>query len=96
MARVREKVTDRSVLGLLEAFLTQGVIEDLAEWTPEAGVPQGGVISPLLANIYLDPLDHLLAERGLAMIRYADDFVVLCRDEATARTALARFPQFRG
>ena len=96
IARVREKVTDRSVLGLLEAFLTQGVIEDLAEWTPEAGVPQGGVISPLLANIYLDPLDHLLAERGLAMIRYADDFVVLCRDEATARTALALIQDWTG
>ena len=48
-------------------------------WAPEAGTPQGAVISPLLSNIYLDPLDHEMAEKGIEMVRYADDFVVLCR-----------------
>src|SRR2546422_3668978 len=55
----------------------------------ECGTPQGGVISPLLANIYLNPLDHQMAEAGWEMVRYADDFVILCRTEAEAQTALA-------
>ncbi|MCA9441497.1 MAG: group II intron reverse transcriptase/maturase, partial [Candidatus Omnitrophica bacterium] len=46
-------------------------------WVPEEGTPQGAVLSPLLSNIYLDPLDHLTADRGFEMVRYADDFVVL-------------------
>jgi RNA-directed DNA polymerase len=90
LALVREKVTDRSVLGLVELFLKQGVLEGLREWTPETGTPQGAVISPLLANIYLDPLDHEMAEWGFEMVRYADDFVVMCRDETGAREALGR------
>lgn len=90
MAGVRAKVSDGSVLDLLEAFLGQDVMEGAASWTPDAGTPQGAVISPLLSNIYLDPLDHLVAERGHAMVRYADDFVILCRTEAEARQALAR------
>jgi RNA-directed DNA polymerase len=90
LARVREKVTDRSVLGLVEKFLTQGVLDGLKYWTPEEGTPQGAVLSPLLANIYLDPLDHLMAERGFEMVRYADDFVVLCKSEAEACQALER------
>ena len=49
------------------------------EWTPEQGTPQGAVICPLLSNIYLDPLDHLMAGEGFEMVRYADDFVILCR-----------------
>ncbi len=55
---------------------------------PEAGTPQGAVSVPLLANIYLDPLDHLMAEPGIEMVRYADDFVILCQSEAEARQAL--------
>ena len=89
MARVREKVSDGRVLALLEAFLEQGVMAGAACWTPEAGTPQGAVVSPLLSNIYLDPLDHLVAGRGYAMVRYADDFVILCRTQAEAREALA-------
>lgn len=89
MTRLQTKVADGRVLALVEAFLQQGVMEGLAEWTPETGSPQGAVISPLLSNIYLDPLDHLLAEHGFEMVRYADDFVVLCRTAAAADAALA-------
>jgi len=90
MARVRAKVADSAVLALVERFLTQGVLEEMREWTPESGTPQGGVVSPLLSNIYLDPLDHAMAAAGIEMVRYADDFVVLCRSEADALAALSR------
>jgi group II intron reverse transcriptase/maturase len=73
MAHLRQKVSDQRVLRLMEMFLEQGVLDGLREWTPETGTPQGAVLSPLLANIYLNPLDHLLAEAGLALVRYADD-----------------------
>jgi RNA-directed DNA polymerase len=89
MARVEEKVADGRVLELLEAFLTQKVMETAEGWTPEEGTPQGAVIIPLLSNIYLDPLDQQMAAGGFEMIRYADDFVVLCREEAEAQAALA-------
>jgi RNA-directed DNA polymerase len=89
MSRVRERVSDSRVLGLVEQFLEQGVMDGLSEWTPEKGTPQGAVISPLLANLYLNPLDHLLAESGYAMVRYADDFVILCRSRDEADQALA-------
>lgn len=89
LERVQEKVSDGRVIKLLTSYLEQGVMEGLASWTPEAGTPQGAVISPLLSNIYLDPLDHLLAVRGVEMVRYADDFVMLCRTEAEARQALS-------
>lgn len=88
MERIREKVSDGRVLSLLEMFLKQGVMDRLTRWEPERGTPQGAVISPLLSNIYLDPLDHLMAERGFEMVRYADDFVVLCRTPEEAETAL--------
>jgi RNA-directed DNA polymerase len=88
LARIREKVADGRVLTLLEAFLKAGVLDGLDRWTPEQGSPQGAVISPLLSNIYLDPLDHLMAQQGFAMVRYADDFVVLCRSAAEAERAL--------
>jgi CRISPR-associated protein Cas1 len=68
--------------------MQQGVMDGLKEWTPEEGTPQGTVISPLLANIYLDPLDHLMEQSGFPMIRYADDFVILCRDQESAELAL--------
>jgi len=89
LERVAEKVSDGRVLKLLASYLEQGVMAGLASWTPTAGTPQGAVISPLLSNIYLDPLDHLLAARGVEMVRYADDFVILCRTEAEARQALS-------
>jgi len=88
MARVKTKIADGRVLKLLETFLTQGVLEEMNLWTPEAGTPQGAVIGPLLSNIYLDALDHEMAGKGIEMVRYADDFVVLCGTEGKAQQAL--------
>jgi len=90
LRQVAEKVADSRVLELVEAMLQTEVMEGLEHWTPVAGTPQGAVISPLLSNIYLDPLDHELARNGYEMVRYADDFVILCRSEAKARAALAK------
>jgi len=84
-----EKISDSRVLALIESFLNQGVMDGLHEWTPEEGSPQGAVISPLLSNIYLDPLDHMMANAGFEMVRYADDFVILCRTAEAATKALA-------
>jgi RNA-directed DNA polymerase len=89
LALVAGKVADQRILSLVQAFLEQGVLDGDHEWTPERGTPQGAVISPLLSNIYLDPLDHLMAEQGFEMVRYADDFVVLCRSPEDAAAALA-------
>jgi RNA-directed DNA polymerase len=89
LALVGRKVSDGRVLGLIEAFLKQGVLDGLREWTPEMGSPQGAVISPLLSNIYLDPLDHQMARAGFEMVRHADDFVILCRSPEEATRALA-------
>jgi RNA-directed DNA polymerase len=94
MTRVREKVSDGRVLALIEAFLKAGIMDGLDEWTPEQGSPQGAVISPLLSNIYLNPLDHHMAERGFEMVRYADDFVVLCRTPEDAERALTVIRQW--
>ncbi len=89
MALMAEKVADSRVLALIQRYLKQGVMEDLVEFSAgDAGTPQGAVISPLLANVYLNPLDHLMAARGFEMVRYADDFVVLCQSEESAKTAL--------
>ena len=90
LALVTERVADGRVLALVESFLRAGVLEEAKGWQPtERGTPQGGVISPLLANLYLNPLDHQMAAAGWAMVRYADDFVILCRTEAEAQRALA-------
>ena len=91
MALVAERIADGRVLALIEAFLKQGVLEEDIRWQAgEVGTPQGGVISPLLANLYLNPLDWLMSAAGFAMVRYADDFVVLCRSAAQAQQALER------
>ena len=95
MALVRERIVDGSVLSLLEQCLKAGVLEELKGWQPtEQGTPQGAVISPLLANLYLNPLDHELERRGWALVRYADDFVVLCRTKEEAETVLAFLRQW--
>jgi RNA-directed DNA polymerase len=106
---VREKVADGRVLALLEKFLKQGVMETGKGWEPTPqGTPQGAarppcaslvpsassVISPLLANIYLDSLDHEMALRGRQMTRYADDFILLCHSETEAQEALAEVRQW--
>lgn len=88
MARLRTKIGDGRVLSLIEAFLKAEIMDSMQAWKPTAGAPQGAVLSPLLSNIYLDPLDHLLADRGFKMVRYADDFVILCRTAEDAQRAL--------
>jgi RNA-directed DNA polymerase len=94
MQSVAEKIADGRVLKLIQKYLEQGVLENMREWQPETGTPQGAVISPLLSNIYLNPLDHLLAASGIEMVRYADDFVLLCRSENEARQALGQVQQW--
>jgi RNA-directed DNA polymerase len=89
MALVGQRVSDGRMLTLIEMFLKQGVLDDMREWTPETGSPQGAVISPLLSNIYLDPLDQQMAKAGFEMVRYADDLVILCRSPEEASQALA-------
>jgi RNA-directed DNA polymerase len=89
MGDVRQRIADRRVLGLLEGFLKQQVMDDMKLWTPEDGTPQGGVISPLLSNLYLHPVDVAVAASGHEMVRYADDFVILCRTQEEAEHALA-------
>jgi len=90
LALVAERVGDGRVLALVESFLRAGVLEETKGWQPtERGTPQGGVISPLLANLYLNPLDHQMAAAGWEMVRYADDFVILGRTEGEAQQAWA-------
>lgn len=91
MSRVEERIADGRVLALIRSYLDQGVMEGLRYYKAgEDGTPQGAVISPLMANIYLNPLDHLMAEGGCEMVRYADDFVILCRSREAAEAVLAR------
>ncbi len=88
MQRIGEKVSDGRVLSLVESFLKAGIMEGAEEWTPSSGAPQGAVLSPLLSNIYLNPLDHVLRDSNLEVVRYADDFVILCRSLDEAKEAL--------
>lgn len=87
---LHERVKDGSVLDLIDRFLRQEVVSELGSWVPEEGTPQGAVLSPLLANVYLHPLDRQMRESGYVMVRYADDFVVLCRDADSAKAALVQ------
>ncbi len=97
MERVGERIADGRVLALIQSYLEQGVMDGLSHYEAgEEGTPQGAVISPLLANIYLNPLDHLMADGGLEMVRYADDFVLLCRSREQAQAALARVQTWVG
>ena len=85
---VKAHISDSRMLKLIKLFLDQNIMEELREWTPIAGVPQGAVLSPVLSNLYLNSLDHAMSENGFEMVRYADDFVVLCRSEFEAEVAL--------
>jgi RNA-directed DNA polymerase len=88
MEQVEERISDGRILDLIEGYLKQDVVSGLKRWTPTSGTPQGAVISPLLANLYLHPLDRLMRTRGYHMVRYADDFVVMCPSSKAAQTAL--------
>jgi len=92
--RIEEHVADGRVLKLIESFLEANIMEGLDQWTPIAGAPQGAVLSPLLSNIYLNPLDHLMAQQGYEMVRYADDFVILCQSQQEAQHALEQVKQW--
>jgi RNA-directed DNA polymerase len=87
--QLAERISDRRLLRLIEQFLSAGVMDQMKGWEPtERGTPQGAVLSPLLANLYLNPLDHKIEGAGYVMTRYADDFVIQCRNRAEAEAAL--------
>lgn len=88
MVLIKAHISDSRLLKLFQLFLDQSIMEELREWTPVAGVPQGAVLSPVLSNLYLNPLDHKMADAGFEMVRYADDFVVLCRSALEAQAAM--------
>jgi group II intron reverse transcriptase/maturase len=95
MAAIEERISDRKLLKLLRALLRAGVMEQGAVRREVTGTPQGGVISPLLANVYLHRLDRQWQARGTGvLVRYADDLVVLCRTKREAETALAALRSF--
>lgn len=85
---VRQHISDSRVLKIVQQYLDQKILEELSLWTPETGVPQGAVLSPVLANLYLNSFDHRMAGLGYEMVRYADDFVILCRSQEEAGAAL--------
>lgn len=86
---VNERISDTNVMELLRQFLDQDVIDGMKHWTPTAGTPQGSVISPLMSNLYLHGLDELLSKYDLRYVRFADDFVAMCRTEQEAKEVLA-------
>jgi len=88
MALVEGSISDGRVLSLIESLLHQDIMTKTTRWQPDGGTPQGAVLSPLLANLYLHPLDLLMEQSGYRMVRYADDFVILCASEAEAAAAL--------
>ena len=88
MKKVALKISDRDLLDLIGMYLKQPVEDDGSTWEPHEGSPQGAVISPLLSNIYLDDLDHLMVREGQEMVRYADDLVVMCRSQQEAQRAM--------
>jgi RNA-directed DNA polymerase len=88
LMELRKHVADNSVIRLVEKFLQAEIMDGLEHWTPTSGAPQGAIISPLLSNLYLNELDHMMAASGYEMTRYADDLVIQCRTRKEAETAL--------
>jgi RNA-directed DNA polymerase len=88
MMRLEERISDGKLLKLIESFLHQDIVAEAKCWKSTSGTPQGAVLSPLLANLYLHPLDVRMAELGYRMVRYADDFVIHCESEVEAQAAL--------
>jgi len=93
MSKLGEQLADRRVLNVLEAYLKQDIMTDCESWKPTQGTPQGAVLSPLLANIYLNELDHQIGDR-YRLVRYADDFIILTASEAEAEAALSEVKQW--
>lgn len=91
---LRMHIADNSVIALVEKFLQAEIMDGMNHWTPTSGAPQGAIISPLLSNLYLNELDHLMAQAGYQMTRYADDLVIQCRTRAEAESALAQIQQW--
>ena len=94
--RIEARISDGPLLALLAAWLRQDIVRGLERWTPTGGTPQGAVISPLLANLYLHPLDERMLQSGYQMVRYADDFVILCPSAEQAHAALAEVKAWVG
>ena len=94
MDSVAARIADGNILSLIEKLLNSGVMEEGKITPTTKGTPQGGVISPLLANISLDHLDWFLDQQGLNFVRYADDFVILCKTETEAKKALELIQNF--
>jgi RNA-directed DNA polymerase len=88
MAEVEKDIADGNVLALIRQYLRQPIMDDMERWEAHEGTPQGAVMSPLLANIYLHPVDVALQTHGSQLIRYADDLVILCRSQEEAERAL--------
>jgi len=92
---ISEKVADGKILGMIEKYLKQGVMETGKGWQPtKTGTPQGAVLSPLLSNLYLNPLDHQMAQNGRQMTRYADDFIIQCQSLEEAEQVLREVQQW--
>lgn len=89
IGELRKYVADNTVIGLVEKFLQADIMDGTEHWTPTSGAPQGAIISPLLSNLYLNDLDHLMADSGYKMTRYADDLVIQCLTREEAEAALA-------
>jgi RNA-directed DNA polymerase len=87
MTKVEKRISDKRITQLLRMWLKQEIMEECKSWTPTRGTPQGGVISPLLANIYLHDFDVVMTEAGFKMLRYADDFVILAKSKEEAERA---------
>ena len=90
MGKLERRIADGKVLQLIERYLKQDIVTQVESWSPVTGTPQGAVLSPLLANVYLHELDEAMALAGYKMVRYADDFVVLCESQGQAQAALER------
>jgi group II intron reverse transcriptase/maturase len=94
LCEVNRRIADGKILKLIRTFLRAGVMEEMEYRETETGTPQGGVISPLLSNIYLHALDEKLEAGELAWVRYADDLVLLCDSQEKAEAALKRLREF--
>jgi RNA-directed DNA polymerase len=96
ISRLKERIADRRIINIIRMFLKAKILNNMEGWKPTKGTPQGGVLSPLLANIYLHPLDELINKSGYKIVRYADDFVVLCISEKEAIKAKTIIQQWMG